>query len=146
MSSNNIYPRTLINPFTSGYLKKTILLDESGDIKFTESGSNFEIIDGIEKIRQDIWFILKTVKGSCSKTPQMGVNYAAIVDSKYSPTVIKKEIRKSVGMHRDVHLVKDFKLHRMTYTVGYGDFMRQILLKFNVYLTNGEIIGFEFTI
>jgi len=132
----------LINSYANEYDKITIKLDNQGNLVFTDSGSTFEIVDGLEKIRQDIWFLLKTIKGSSARFPDMGLDHEAIANSKYDPHIIIREIRRTIRMHPDVQYIRDFKISRLVDMPGMEQFQRKYFVKFNIYLFYDEIIEY----
>jgi len=67
-----------------------------GDLVINEL-KQIDIVDGVDKIKQDIEHILKCVKGSDAFNPEFGVDWLKIKQSKFNRKLIEHEIRKALA-------------------------------------------------
>jgi len=88
---------------------KTLQLDSSGDL-ILSSLKRFEYVEGIQKIAQDIWVILKTTKGSDRFNTEMGVDYLKIVESGYNKRLIEAEIRKALSSYPHIKSIEEIEI------------------------------------
>lgn len=88
----------------------TFKLTENGDLFLSDGRDSPEIISGIEKLKQDIYMIVRTTKGSSTYNPRMGVNMLPILEEDYEPCVIEDEFIEAILMHPDVLTIKGFSV------------------------------------
>lgn len=89
---------------------KTIQITESGDIDLGAGSGNFKFISGIDKIKQDVQIIMKSVKGSAYLNPELGVDLLTILEDEYDPQSIETAVRSAIMMHPDIIALKDLKV------------------------------------
>jgi phage baseplate assembly protein W len=114
---------------------KTLLLDSSGDLVFSPL-KRFEYVAGDEKIAQDVWVILKTIKGSDKFNPDMGVDYFKIIESGYNRKLIEGEIRKALSRYPNVKEVEEIEIFP-------PDSNRVVTVYLRVRIATGETLSLE---
>jgi len=63
-----------------------------------------ELSEGIEKVKQDVEFILMTVKGSDIFHPDFGVDWITIKQTKFNRMLIEHEIRKALSKYEKIKI------------------------------------------
>jgi phage baseplate assembly protein W len=107
---------------SSGFIKKgykstlpssdtpsTLSISDIGDIQFEEN-KNLYFVSKTDKIKQDLYIILKSIKGSSPYNPLLGLDVLTIIKEEYDPQIIETEITKSVMMHPEITSIKGTKI------------------------------------
>jgi len=114
---------------------KTFRLDSNGDIVINEL-KRLEMVEGLDKVAQDVSVILKTVRGSFPLDPDFGVDYIRIVESGFSKKVIKSEIRRALSRYPYLKSIDSIE-------VSHPDENRHVAVSISLTVTSGESIGVE---
>ena len=115
--------------------KKTLLLDSSGDLVLSEL-KRFEYVTGIEKIAQDIWIILKTIKGSHKFNPELGVDYLKIIETGFNRRLIENEVRNALRNYPYIREIEEI-------TISEPDSNRNVAISLRLRLFSGESLSME---
>jgi len=75
--------------------------DSSGDLIINEL-KQIEIVENLDKVKQDIIHILKCVKGSDAFRPDFGVDWIKVKQSGYNRALIEHEIRKALANYKKI--------------------------------------------
>ncbi len=119
----------------------TFKLTDNGDLYLSEGRNTLPIISGIEKLKQDIYMIIKTTKGSSAYNPRMGVDMLPILEEDYEPCIIENEFTEAVLMHPDVLTIKGFSVKNTSrYDDGLDQVARNYYVEFHVINRIGEDI------
>jgi|Deesub1362B_J571_1020462.scaffolds.fasta_scaffold21281_2 phage baseplate assembly protein W len=117
---------------------KTFKLDSSGDVIYSEL-NRVELISGAEKVAQDIWVILHTIKGSDIFNPELGVDYFKIVESGYNRKIIEYEIRRALRNYPYLRSIDSIE-------VSEPDSNRRVTISIRLTIVSGESVSVEVTI
>ena len=84
------------------------------DFKFTDGDvvidEQINIVDGIDKAKQDIEHILKCIKGTDDFHPDFGVDWMKIKQSGYNRTLIEHEIRKALSKYDKIKSIDKLEI------------------------------------
>ncbi len=75
------------------------------DFKFSQGDlvindlKQIDIVDSVDKVKQDIEHILKCVKGTDAFNPEFGVDWLKIKQSKFNRKLIEHEIKKALSKY-----------------------------------------------
>jgi len=58
----------------------TLLLDATTDLSYNTDTHDIDIVDGIDKIKQDLVLLLRTVKGEDAINPLFGVDWVKVME------------------------------------------------------------------
>jgi len=105
--------------------------DVNGDLVI-DSLRRIPVVDGLDKVRQDIIHIIKCVKGSDAFHPEFGVDWLKIKQSGYNRLLIEHEIRKALSRH-----VKIKSIDRIE--ISQPDANRSVRIKLYLTLDSGKI-------
>lgn len=119
----------------------TFKLTDDGDIYLSEGGNTPEMISGIDKLKQDVYMIVKTTRGSSSHNPRLGVNMLPILEEDYEPCIIEDEFIEAILMHPDVVTIKGFTVKSSSRFMEESDnIARKYYVEFHVINRIGEDI------
>jgi len=110
----------------------TVQLTTEGDLYLNEV-KTLQVTTDREKVAQDLWVLLRTVKGSYPLSPDFGIDYVDIIESGYIPSNIINKIAPELLKHPDVASVIDIQTART------GE--RGITVAIKVKLTNNQILS-----
>lgn len=113
--------------------RKTFMITETGDLFVSPTYRSAEITSETEKIAQDLWVILRTIKGSYKLNPDFGVDYINIIESGYIVSNIKTTISVELLKHPAVDSITSFAIKP-------PDENRRIEIDIILKLKNGEEI------
>ncbi|MDD3039001.1 hypothetical protein [Bacteroides sp.] len=76
-------------------------INHRGDLDLTRALNGFNMNMTVEqdKLQQDVWIILKTIKGSYPLNPDFGVDYKFIMNSGYQPQIIRSCMQNALDIH-----------------------------------------------
>ena len=83
--------------------RRTLLLDDDGDLQFDGSGKMIMTTTDEDKREQDINIYLKTVVGEDIFATGMGFDLIAAKENPFNPSRIDYEIRKTITQYRKRH-------------------------------------------
>lgn len=81
--------------------RRTILLDNKGDLQFDGSGKLVMTITDAEKREQDIKIYMKTILGEDIFNREMGFDIISAKEAPFSPARIEYEIRKTIKQYQN---------------------------------------------
>jgi|Deesub1362B_J571_1020462.scaffolds.fasta_scaffold00525_10 phage baseplate assembly protein W len=113
----------------------TLELDASGDVTITELNT-LGMVTGVEKVKQDLRVLLKTVKGEHPENPDFGVDWLRIKQSGMKERVIKAELTRALKLYPWLKSVDEI-------TIGSLDENRTLSISVKVTLTSGEQVTAE---
>jgi len=105
--------------------------DVNGDLVI-DSLRRIPVVDGLDKVRQDIVHILKCVKGSDAFHPEFGVDWLKIKQSGYNRLLIEHEIRKALSRHAKIKSIDRIEISQ-------PDANRSVRIKLYLTLDSGKI-------
>ena len=147
MGSQYLLPQTLKETQYNGGTNqknrmKTFLLDAGGDLELGDSlGKKITFISGVDKIKQDIYLLIKSTKGSSHLNPIVGVDYDKIYEEDYDPISVETEITEAVMRHPDIQSIKGFKVKSQSdYAPTQDILVRNIYAEFHVITIYGDDI------
>jgi|Deesub1362B_J571_1020462.scaffolds.fasta_scaffold00148_6 phage baseplate assembly protein W len=117
---------------------ETLKLDSSGDLVFNQL-NRLEMVDGAEKVAQDIRIILKTIKGSDPFYPEMGVDYFKIFESSFNKKLIEAEIRKALSRYSYLKSIDEIEVSDL-------DSDRKVTITLRLTVISGESVSMEVTL
>ena len=85
---------TVVTPY-----RRTLLLDDDGDLQFDGSGKMRMTLSDEVKRSQDIYIYLKTVFGDDMFNPDYGFNIISAKEQPFNPAKIEYEIRKTLQQY-----------------------------------------------
>lgn len=106
-----------------------------GDITITELNT-LGMVTSIEKVKQDLTVLLKTVKGEHPESPEFGVDWLRIKQSGLKENIIKAELIRALKLYPYLKSVDEIK-------IGSLDENRTLNVSVKVTLTGGEQVGVE---
>jgi hypothetical protein len=80
--------------------RRTLLLDDTGDLSIDGSGKMVMTTTDAQKREQDIGIYLKTIVGEDIFATDMGFDLMAAKENPFSPSRIEFEIRKAIEQYR----------------------------------------------
>lgn len=121
---------------------KTFALNDTGDLEIGESaGKKITFISGVDKIKQDIYLLIKSTKGSSYLNPIIGVNYDKIYEEDYDPITVETEITEAVMRHPELQLIKGFKVKNQSDYASTSDVLiRNVYAEFHAITVYGDDI------
>lgn len=114
---------------------QTLRLTSSGDLLITPDG-NADMSSDAAKTAQDLWVLLRTIKGSYAFNVNFGIDYSKIMGKGVSDSLIKATISEEIVKHPSVSSIREFRVIRNT-----GSSSRSIYLIIKAVLTSGEVIS-----
>ena len=97
------YKYILMSPDVPTPYRRTLLLDDKGDLLFDGSGKISMTKTDADKREQDINIYLKTVIGEDIFATGMGLDLMAVKENPFNPSRIDYEIRKTLTQYRGRH-------------------------------------------
>jgi len=116
----------------------TLELSLDGDLVVNELNT-FGMVTGVEKAKQDLRVLLKTVKGEHPENPDFGVDWLRIKQSGLKENVIKAELTRALKLYPWLKSVDEIK-------IGSLDENRTLSISVKVTLTGGEQATAEVTV
>ncbi|RLI82723.1 hypothetical protein DRP04_03300 [Archaeoglobales archaeon] len=108
------------------------------DFKFIDGDvvidKQINIVDGIDKAKQDIEHILKCIKGTDAFHPDFGVDWMKIKQSGYSRTLIEHEIRKALSKYDKIKSIDKIEISE-------PDADRKVKIRLFLTLDDGKIVS-----
>ena len=127
-------------PSTALNKKITFALDTTGDLSFGDEGRSPYMVTGIDKIRQDVQFILRSLKGAYSFNPELGLDLFSISESEYDPLIIEHEVEHAILKHPDILEVKNLTIKSTSDYSQESDTIRHhYFVEFTVQCINNEL-------
>jgi|Deesub1362A_J573_1020465.scaffolds.fasta_scaffold00761_29 phage baseplate assembly protein W len=114
---------------------RTFKLDTSGDIVINELKC-IEMVDGIDKVAQDIHIILKTVKESFPFDANFGMDYFQIIESDYSKQLIESEVVKALANYPFIKSIDEIEISK-------PDTDRKAIINIRLTVTSGDLLNAE---
>lgn len=105
-----------------------------GDITITELNT-LGMVTSIEKVKQDLTVLLKTVKGEHPESPEFGVDWLRIKQSGLKENIIKAELIRALKLYPYLKSVDEIKIGSLE--------NRTLNVSVKVTLTGGEQVGVE---
>lgn len=113
---------------------RTFKLDSSGDIVIKLR--RLEMVEGLDKVAQDIRVILKTIRGSFPFAPDFGVDYIKIVGSGFNRKLIENEIRKALSKYPYIKSIDSIE-------ISDPDPNRRVAVSISLTVISGEQVNVE---
>ena len=105
------------------------------DIKINEI-NQFMVIEGAEKIKQDLTVLLRTQKGTDCFNPDFGLDMLKIVDYSYDKRIIDLELRRALGRYKYLKSIEGIE-------IGEPDENRKVTVNIRLTTTDNEAIAME---
>lgn len=112
---------------------ETIQITEAGDLYLNSERAASTVSDA-KKTAQDLWVLLRTVKGSYAFNLDFGIDYPSIIGTKAGDSYVKEVISREVLKHPSVNSISDFTILRPI------DEKRRIFITLKVLLTSGTTV------
>lgn len=110
---------------------ETLEVDDNGDLYLSPDGA-FSPVTGVDKVIQDLVLTLRTQKGSYAFDAGFGVDWIAIIHSRWNTVLMEAEIRQAVHRHFAVSRIEEYAWRRTG--------PRQVKIDLTVRLQDGETI------
>ncbi len=107
------------------------------DFKFTNGDvvidEQINIVDGIDKAKQDILHILKCIKGTDAFHPDFGVDWLKIKRSGFNRMLIEHEIRKALSKYDKIKSIDKIEISE-------PDTDRKVKIRLFLTLDEGKVV------
>lgn len=109
-----------------------------GDFTFDDA-NRFAIVDGTDRIKQDLEHALMCVQDSDQLNPDFGVDWQKIKGVPFNRTLIEYELRRVLSAHDDVDTIGAI-------TISSPDATRHIDIEVLITLVSGETVQVEVSV
>lgn len=116
--------------------KRSLKLDNQGDVIINPETNDFVYVEGIEEKAQSLKVRLSTQKGEWTFDTTFGLDYDKIIGKGHSKEEIKFEIIETILQDEDIARAEivDFEIN---------PYDRDLDIKAKAYLKNGEVVIIE---